>query len=874
MRWPFRRHSDPPRLTPPTPRQEARAPTATAVETALADVAPRSTPRTDWARLAPMGATLQTSPPLTFHGDRFGRGVAGAQTMAASLRHRPTRPDRAPSGLLLDVVQIESVEPVERRAEPEIPPVVASAPSPPPVHRKAVEHTPRPGLMTSDMEVAFPEAPPREPELGAVAISWTAETGFTQVGSPSRMRLVGQRGEFDDAAGLTDDDAVDSGPALRYLPAAGPRREQAPRDLVDIVEEATGVRVSDALIDRSPEITDRAASIGAIAFTERGTVHLPAELGDLGEPHNRAIVAHELTHVAQQRTIGRVPAEDSPEGRLLEDEARHVQRRVGGTVRPHFMRRRAGPLETAAGVQRLANDDSPYSWQERGPSPSEDSALTAFGFTVAAGSALETRRQHEDEAWAQRFEHDNAARLQELRDRHYEDVKADVLREKRLVALREDEAVPTELTRAELIHARQQLDNEMPWEFGQPENTRAYPDTLPPEEEGEAGAHGGGPGAGIAGTHPGTTPHTTTPTGRGATRTLPVTTGHTTGPGARTGPGGAHARGPGAHPGGGAGTDDTRFEWQHRESTDQQVVEAMFGGGLFGGLLGLAVGRETDQDRANAEASTPRLHERRQDKERELRHAVLQTKLGELRREDRLAEVTAERPIKLSHAEVVQIREQVDNEMPLQYVTPQYLDQHDHAAIDASGHFHTADELAPDEAPAHAPGAGAPGAAGTAQATTAPAGAAGADTTVAATPTTGAPVATGETAPAPAAAVAPAAAPAEHPAEGEAAEGEPAAGGGARAPGLLRTGLAAGVGAYVGHRLAAHSEHIEPPGEHEHAHYDSFAEDEEAAGRLFAAASEVDIDVLSRRLWSRMRRELRTELLVDRERAGSLADIR
>jgi hypothetical protein len=36
----------------------------------------------------------------------------------------------------------------------------------------------------------------------------------------------------------------------------------------------------------------------------------------------------------------------------------------------------------------------------------------------------------------------------------------------------------------------------------------------------------------------------------------------------------------------------------------------------------------------------------------------------------------------------------------------------------------------------------------------------------------------------------------------------------------------------------------------------------------------MDIDHLSRRLWSRIRREMRTELLVDRERAGSLADIR
>jgi len=47
-----------------------------------------------------------------------------------------------------------------------------------------------------------------------------------------------------------------------------------------------------------------------------------------------------------------------------------------------------------------------------------------------------------------------------------------------------------------------------------------------------------------------------------------------------------------------------------------------------------------------------------------------------------------------------------------------------------------------------------------------------------------------------------------------------------------------------------------------------------AAATLLSSASEYDIDVLSRRIWSRIRREMRSELLVDRERAGALADHR
>ncbi|MDF2732241.1 MAG: hypothetical protein K0S92_872, partial [Desertimonas sp.] len=605
MRWPFRRHSDPPRLTPPTPRQAARAPTA--VDTAAADVArrpgppsgPQSLPRSDWAQLAPIGPTLQTLPPLTFHGDRFGRSVAGARTMAASMRHRPGHGDRAPSGLLLDVAQIESVEPAERRTEPDIPPVVPHVPSPPPVHRKVVEHTPRPALMTSDMEVAFPDAPSREPELGSVAISWTAEGGFTETRSPSRMRLVGQRGEFEDVAGLTDDaDATESGPSLRYLPVAGPRREQAPRDLVDIVEEATGVRVSDALIDRSPEISDRASSIGAIAFTERGTVHLPAELGDLSEPHNRAIVAHELTHVAQQRTIGRVPAEDSPEGRLLEDEARQVQRRVGGTVRPHFMRRRAGPLDTAAGVQRLANDgDNQYEWQDRGASPSaareqerSESNLIWGGYESLGDPSRRSAAQQreideQDESWARQFEEEHKNQLQAQRNQRYNEMLEEGLRHEREEAVLE-EREPKPMTRRELITLRRQLDREMPWQFGPPVGIDPYPDELPPEVEGEENASPetrrtlaptGAPTPTARGNQPGGRRLTTAPT---TAEILGRRAGGGQGPGGRSTP---------SAPGGATSeSGESRYDWQGREPSDQDVVGAVFGGGLLGALFGLA----------------------------------------------------------------------------------------------------------------------------------------------------------------------------------------------------------------------------------------------------------------------------------------------
>ena len=50
--------------------------------------------------------------------------------------------------------------------------------------------------------------------------------------------------------------------------------------------------------------------------------------------------------------------------------------------------------------------------------------------------------------------------------------------------------------------------------------------------------------------------------------------------------------------------------------------------------------------------------------------------------------------------------------------------------------------------------------------------------------------------------------------------------------------------------------------------------DELEAGRIFSAATDLDLELLSRRLWSRIRRQIRSELLIDRERAGVLADVR
>jgi hypothetical protein len=880
MRWPFRRPRDASSLTPDAPvpgrtagetPAPARATGSDAVATAAADRRAASTPRSDWARLAPLGATLETRPPLTFYGDQFGRSVAGARTMAASMRHRPSQPGRAPSGVLLDAVTIEAVEPLEARHEPEIPAVSAPEVNAAPVHRKVVDtgKPPATDLLTSDASVAFPPAPDREREPSPfTTISWTAESGFVESTPKSPMRLVGQRGELDSGDPAAEEPpADDAEPGLRYLPAPGPRRQQPPPDVVELVRQQTGVHVGDAVIDRSPEVTERASQMGAIAFTERGTVHLPSELGEITDASNRAIVAHELTHVAQQRALGPVPSEDSPEGRDLEAEARRVQRLAAGDpiVRPHFLRRRTATPDRFAGVQRLAGDDNdPYAWQERDPErmPSaerdEFEALGMFGgYSIREGSRLDRARggavdyEAADESWAREYEQTNSTRLQAERDRRHAELIEEANRERRIEALREGEDEPEELTRADLINLRRRLDEEMPWQFGPPPGVDPYNDNLPPptDEEREAEERARRRRARSGGSSSTRTARTTSSGGRRSTGSSPLIASR---------PGGG--RGPGAGRGAGGSSAENRFDWQEREPTEQQEIEMLFGGGLFGALLGLAAGEETDDDRRRVEIEAlPRLVGQRQDKERELRHVTLRSKLTQTMQE---ASTPVREPIQLTREEIVEIRRQVDQEMPLEFALPDYLEMTEDAQIRPDGTIsdtQTAPEAAPEATPPGTPPTTTPGT----PPTTAAATAAAATAAGAVPPPTDAPPPpppTDAPPPLPTSDVPPPTDAPPPPPDAEVAAGTAAAGG----TSLIGAGLAGLAGGVVGAGLASA---FEPDG-------DSFAHDEEAAHRILTAASDLDIDALSRRIWTRIRREMRTELIVDRERAGSLADVR
>ncbi|HUG48095.1 MAG TPA: DUF4157 domain-containing protein [Candidatus Limnocylindria bacterium] len=110
-----------------------------------------------------------------------------------------------------------------------------------------------------------------------------------------------------------------------------------------------GVADGPVRVHRGGEASQAASAFQARAFTHGGEVFLPARHGPLNSGTARSLLAHELVHVAQQRSLGgELPAEDSPHGHALEAQARAAE--MGETPLVLAAATRAGrETETATG---------------------------------------------------------------------------------------------------------------------------------------------------------------------------------------------------------------------------------------------------------------------------------------------------------------------------------------------------------------------------------------------------------------------------------------------------------------------------------------------------------------------------------------------
>ncbi len=155
--------------------------------------------------------------------------------------------------------------------------------------------------------------------------------------------------------------------------AAAPVRSPATAEAPPVplrrgVEAMTGVGLGDVGVDRSPRAATAAAQLGARAFATGGMVHVPAALGPLTSGTGAATTAHELVHVAQQRTYGAaLPPEASAGGRRLEAVARSTEATVLAADRPDAapappadwsIGSDPGSAAVAAGIARRAEDGS------------------------------------------------------------------------------------------------------------------------------------------------------------------------------------------------------------------------------------------------------------------------------------------------------------------------------------------------------------------------------------------------------------------------------------------------------------------------------------------------------------------------------------
>ncbi|MBV7696572.1 DUF4157 domain-containing protein [Streptomyces sp. TRM70350] len=106
-------------------------------------------------------------------------------------------------------------------------------------------------------------------------------------------------------------------------PEGGPEHgDPLPRDITSGLTHALGIDMSTVRLRRCHAVDREAARLSARAFARDGQVWLPSDAGPADSPEARGLIAHELTHVAQQLVYGAsLPPEDSPRGRALEVEA-------------------------------------------------------------------------------------------------------------------------------------------------------------------------------------------------------------------------------------------------------------------------------------------------------------------------------------------------------------------------------------------------------------------------------------------------------------------------------------------------------------------------------------------------------------------------
>ncbi|MFI6821619.1 DUF4157 domain-containing protein [Micromonospora sp. NPDC050187] len=344
---------DVPRSTPPGPADVRYPVAASDNDTAAAD--PPASPPVNPAGLPPL--------PPPFPGPSAGDMAEAAPTdpwspprPAASVATRAVEPPAlglvAPAGFGTGPTD-EPTPPARRPAPPAGPatgtpvvadpwPVSASAAGPAPATDGQGLAAPRPSVSDSSPDPRpaaeggtspYPSVPVRT-DQGSPGVP-VAGPGVHPAGPPPVGRSERPAVPLRHRAVLPDLPARVPPPPAPVAPLGVEPLTPVPATLVDGFRQRYGVDVSDVPVRRGPAATALVRQAGARAATRGGEVLLPAEVGPLDAPPVRALLAHELAHVVQQRVLGATPpAESTGAGRDLEARALAAEYAFGDGAPP------------------------------------------------------------------------------------------------------------------------------------------------------------------------------------------------------------------------------------------------------------------------------------------------------------------------------------------------------------------------------------------------------------------------------------------------------------------------------------------------------------------------------------------------------------
>jgi hypothetical protein len=329
--------------------------------------APESTQRRDWRALPPLQGTIGGRPPLTARSaelaDALSRRLRSTRERPPLL-HRAGLPEPAAVGTVRglataahqstrtatgrqserhdeDGVVAVTEEPADRGPAPQVIPRVsarrAATGSLTAVDAAlaALVHSPqepRRDSRVDDVELRDDGEDATPPELAGPRPGLQRTVIRRRAGSPRPLGLQAPLGQEDAEVPGPRPAAEDrSERSTQNAQSGGPPSEKPSRTVAAAVGRLHRANVGDVQIERGKEADRLAATAHARAVTRGGEVFIPASAGRLDTGRGAGLLAHELTHVIQQRRLGNsVPLEHSPAGRRLESEAAMTERHVRG----------------------------------------------------------------------------------------------------------------------------------------------------------------------------------------------------------------------------------------------------------------------------------------------------------------------------------------------------------------------------------------------------------------------------------------------------------------------------------------------------------------------------------------------------------------